>query len=95
MGAASGVIHKYVTVNNERYTATECVMEVSLVPGDYDGLLTELQNVTKGEYQFDVEGGGGTTTVEEVPANKKGGKGGKQPAKKGGNNKRNNNNNNN
>lgn len=34
------------------------VMEISLVPGDYDVLMSELNRVTKGEFQFDVQGQG-------------------------------------
>ena len=71
MGSIGGVVSKYVTVINEKWGTEGCDMEVSLVPGDYDQFLSELNNITKGEFQFEVEGAGALSTEEE-PAGKKG-----------------------
>merc|ERR1712130_181694 len=78
MGSIGGAISKYVTVVNEKWDGEGCSMEVSLVPGDYDQFLTELNNITKGEFQFDVEGSPGSgdpTAAAAAPAGKKGKKG--------------------
>lgn len=79
IGSAEGVVRKYVKVIKESWTASACEMEVSLVPGDYDPLLAELQNVTKGDFTFEVEGNFGAVVAEpEAPAKKGKGKGKKR-----------------
>jgi len=43
-------------VCGENYSAQDCTMKVTLVPGDYDTFLQEMNNVTKGEFTFNVVG---------------------------------------
>jgi len=75
VGSVMGVLSKLVSVEKESYNADGCVMTVSLVPGDYDILLSDLQKVTKGEFQFDIEGQEALKTADEVDAAKGKGKG--------------------
>ena len=77
VGVVSGFIRKYVTVKNENYDGHGCTMEVTLVPGDYDTLMKELQRATNGEYQFDIVGQEttGVSPAEDVKKGKKNKKG--------------------
>jgi hypothetical protein len=50
------IVRKYFSVQSDNYDAEGCLMRVSLVPGDYDVLLKELTKVTKGDFQFEIEG---------------------------------------
>eukprot|EP00339_Tiarina_fusa_P006065 CAMPEP_0117030582 /NCGR_PEP_ID=MMETSP0472-20121206/22063_1 /TAXON_ID=693140 ORGANISM="Tiarina fusus, Strain LIS" /NCGR_SAMPLE_ID=MMETSP0472 /ASSEMBLY_ACC=CAM_ASM_000603 /LENGTH=262 /DNA_ID=CAMNT_0004738697 /DNA_START=23 /DNA_END=811 /DNA_ORIENTATION=- len=68
MGSVGGVIAQFVTVVNEKWDGDGCRMEVSLVPGDYDKFLAELNKYTKGEFQFDVEGAPGAGEPAAPPA---------------------------
>jgi len=80
MGSVGGIIAQFVTVVNEKWDGEGCLMEVSLVPGDYDKFLAELNRATKGDFQFDVEGAPSTITETAVKGKKgkgKGGRGGK------------------
>jgi len=82
LGVASGLVSKNATVRREKYDDNNCIMDITLVPGDYDALLSDLNRVTKGEFNFEVEGGAMMATSEESqekgkgkgPAGKKGGK---------------------
>jgi len=82
MGAASGLITKSATIRRERYEDDGCVMDVTLVPGDYDSLINDLNRVTKGEFTFDVEGGAMMATSEDSEKEK--GKQKSTAGKKGG-----------
>ncbi len=102
MGQAQAPIRKYCQVRNENYTAEGCVMQVALTPGDFgekickgvfqisipaDVFMKELGGVTKGEFQFDIDGMHAVAAVTEDGGNnnnapKKGGGGG--GGKKGG-----------
>eukprot|EP01090_Pellita_catalonica_P016191 TRINITY_DN4575_c0_g1_i1.p1 TRINITY_DN4575_c0_g1~~TRINITY_DN4575_c0_g1_i1.p1 ORF type:complete len:257 (-),score=51.65 TRINITY_DN4575_c0_g1_i1:1019-1789(-) len=81
MGSATGIIHQYVSVDKEDWTSTGCTMQISLVPGDYDKFMSEMQNVTKGDFTFNIFGKTGTTPS---PAEGKKGKRGKGGRKKRG-----------
>lgn len=75
LAQAQSVLSKIsANIQSESYGSDGCVMEISLVPGDYDVLMSELNRVTKGEFQFDVQGQGGAATTEDDGAGKKGGK---------------------
>lgn len=54
LGVATGVVHKWCTVLRENYDSKGCVYTVSLVPGDFDTFITDLTNVTKGDFTFDL-----------------------------------------
>jgi hypothetical protein len=51
-----GVVMKYASVGRENWDGDGCSYEVSVVPGDYDALIVELSKVTKGEFQFNIDG---------------------------------------
>jgi ribosome maturation protein SDO1 len=73
MGAVGGVLSKYCQVKSERYTGEGCEMQVSLVPGDYAALIADLNKLTKGEFQLEIEAAGGAASHEEEgPAKGKG-----------------------
>ncbi|KAH3732591.1 rRNA metabolism protein, SBDS family [Pelomyxa schiedti] len=74
LGASAGVIARYCHVNREQYTDEGCNMAISLVPGDYDSLLAEMNRITKGAFQIDVVGAEATATTTTTPT--RGGKGG-------------------
>jgi len=84
MGAAAGLISKSASIRRERYDDDGCIMDITLVPGDYDSLINDLNRVTKGEYTFDIDGGAMMASSEDSekgekgkqkgPAGKKGGK---------------------
>jgi len=57
IGAIPAVLKKYTTVKSEKYTNTGCEYTVTMIPGEYDKLLNELNNSTKGEYDIVIEGG--------------------------------------
>jgi len=78
MGSVGGVIAQFVTVINEKWDGEGCSMEVSLVPGDYDQFLAELNKYTKGEFQFDVEGAQGAQAAAAPPSRGRKGKKGKR-----------------
>lgn len=80
MGSVGGIIAQYITILNEKWDGEGCSMEVSLVPGDYDKFLAAMNNSTKGEFQFDVEGAGGAAAAAPAPAAR--GKGKKRGGKK-------------
>jgi len=75
LGQVSGVLKKYnVTIQGENYTADGCEYSVSMVPGDYDKVISELNSVTKGEYDFSVDGQSVTaiaSTSEKEPSSEK------------------------
>lgn len=52
-------------------------MRIGIVPGDYESLIRELENVTKGDYDLQVEGAGigegsGAAVAEPAGGGKKG-----------------------
>ncbi len=58
LGVVGGVLHRFATISSERYDGNGCQYEVSIIPGDYFTLLAELENLTKGDFSFEVEGEG-------------------------------------
>eukprot|EP01137_Pigoraptor_chileana_P006808 Opistho-2@3354 len=56
LGPAQGVIAKWAQKKSESYDSEGCTMEIAIVPGDYDSLMTDLVKATKGDYQFDIAG---------------------------------------
>jgi len=82
MGSCHGVIQKYVKIINERYSADGCAMQVSLVPGDYQPLLNDLNRLTKGDFQFEIEGAEKMAATSEDTTKKKAGGGGRGGRKK-------------
>eukprot|EP01120_Amphizonella_sp_Union-15-10_P012441 TRINITY_DN551_c0_g1_i2.p1 TRINITY_DN551_c0_g1~~TRINITY_DN551_c0_g1_i2.p1 ORF type:complete len:269 (-),score=52.70 TRINITY_DN551_c0_g1_i2:103-873(-) len=83
IGATAGILKKYCVVSSDKYTASGCEYQVTLVPGDYEKLNNELKSATKDNYGFDIIGGMERTPPEPTGSAKKGGGG-----KKGGRGKR-------
>jgi len=79
VGAATAIVQKYTQVNRENYDADGSVMDVSLVPGDFDAFVAELNRVTRGEATFEIEGAAqfAATTDEAAPKSGKAARGGK------------------
>jgi len=79
LGQAQGIIKKFASISAESYNADGCVMEIAIVPGDYDTFMSELRDITKGDFQFDIAGGAAASTDEEpTPEKGKGKRGGKR-----------------
>ncbi len=81
IGQAQASIRKYCQVRNEDYTGEGCVMQVALTPGDFDVFMKELGGVTKGDFQFDIDGMHNVAGATEEGNNNNAKKGG---GKKGG-----------
>ncbi|KAJ4459365.1 putative rRNA metabolism protein; SBDS family [Paratrimastix pyriformis] len=56
LGAAQGIIRKWAEIKREQYTAEACVMEVGIIPGNYESFMSDLQRVTHGEHTFELAG---------------------------------------
>jgi len=85
LGAAQGQLKKLVQVRNERYTDDGCEFEVSITPGDYDIVISTLNNLTKGEFDIKIDGAPPMSTEEASSGKKgKGGRGAKQGGGEGG-----------
>jgi ribosome maturation protein SDO1 len=75
LGVAQGQLKKFVNVKHERYDDNGCEFEVTLVPGDYDALMSMLNNTCKGEYDIKIEGASDLSTSSNADSDEKGGKG--------------------
>ena len=76
LGQSQNVIRKYCQIQSENYSGQGVVMQIGVVPGDFDQFMKELNGVTKGDYTFDVDGMHGQPGAEAEESGK-GGKGGK------------------
>eukprot|EP01123_Difflugia_compressa_P008180 TRINITY_DN237_c1_g1_i1.p1 TRINITY_DN237_c1_g1~~TRINITY_DN237_c1_g1_i1.p1 ORF type:complete len:281 (+),score=74.09 TRINITY_DN237_c1_g1_i1:363-1205(+) len=57
LSQVTGVLKKYnVAIQSESYSSQGCTYFVSMVPGDYDKIFADLNSVTKGDYDFVVDG---------------------------------------
>jgi ribosome maturation protein SDO1 len=79
LGQAAGIIKKMAQIRGESYTGEGCTYDVTFVPGDYQPLTQELQKLTQGNFQFDVDAQGMAASQEPETKGKKGG-----AAKRGG-----------
>jgi len=77
---ASVIIKKYAKVSGERKIDDSCTFNISCVPGDCQQLITELNAVTKGECDIQLETG--SDVAEPAPTEKGRTPKSKQPAKK-------------
>eukprot|EP00698_Gefionella_okellyi_P003042 TRINITY_DN12863_c0_g1_i2.p1 TRINITY_DN12863_c0_g1~~TRINITY_DN12863_c0_g1_i2.p1 ORF type:complete len:274 (-),score=60.46 TRINITY_DN12863_c0_g1_i2:186-935(-) len=78
LGSVQGVLAKYSAVRSEQYTSEGCVMEVAIVPGDYDSLIADLNKVTKGDYVFNLAGAQAAAAAATGSPAAKAAKGGKR-----------------
>uniref|UniRef100_A0A6B2L9Q9 Uncharacterized protein n=1 Tax=Arcella intermedia TaxID=1963864 RepID=A0A6B2L9Q9_9EUKA len=74
----TGVFKRYnIAIRQEHFSSEGAEFSISMVPGDYDKVISDLNTATKGEFDFAVDGQGGSGGhVEESPGGKKGGRGG-------------------
>lgn len=65
IGAVSGILAKYVTVERESYSSKGCTYDIGIVPGEYDMAMSEINRVTRGNFEFHVHSQqtGGATSV--------------------------------
>eukprot|EP01087_Luapelamoeba_hula_P013707 TRINITY_DN3931_c0_g1_i1.p1 TRINITY_DN3931_c0_g1~~TRINITY_DN3931_c0_g1_i1.p1 ORF type:complete len:288 (+),score=57.32 TRINITY_DN3931_c0_g1_i1:32-865(+) len=66
LGSAMGLVHKYCSVTGENYTSDGSVMNIAFVPGDYDALMNDLRDLTKGEFTFNSVGGAAATSEDDA-----------------------------
>jgi ribosome maturation protein SDO1 len=65
VGSVHQALHKYCAVKGENYDGKGCHYSVTLVPGDVDALLGDLNRITKGDFQFECAGGEAASTEDE------------------------------
>lgn len=77
---------KYCTVQSESYGADGATYDVTFVPGDYNPLTQDLNKLTNGEYQLEMDGAEfAASSSSDDAKGKKGGaakRGGKATARK-------------
>jgi len=73
LGGTMNVVQQWAKVTKDSYTSEGCTMDISIVPGDYDSFMSDLQKVTKGEFTFDIAGQEETSSEDTKKG--KGGKG--------------------
>ncbi|KAJ8906793.1 hypothetical protein NDN08_003279 [Rhodosorus marinus] len=79
VGSAMGSVSKYCQVVKDGYTSEGSSISVSVAPGDYDMLISDLTKATKGNFTFDIEGQQkAMASGNEATEKKKGGKVGKK-----------------
>lgn len=67
LAQTTSVFKKYsIGVIQENYTDDGCTYTVSMVPGDYDKVIADLNNSTKGTFQFEMTGGFENTSTPET-----------------------------
>lgn len=64
LGSTGGAVSKWCEVQREKYDSHGCIRQISVVPGDFDDFMKELQHITKGDFDFTVDG---TQTVKAQP----------------------------
>jgi ribosome maturation protein SDO1 len=75
IGQTAGVMQRYVRVTSDKYDDKGCHYGIAMVPGDYNALLNELNNITKGDFNFEIENVGvNNDDSSEKKGAKKGGK---------------------
>jgi len=56
LGQIYGVFKDVVTITNENYTTEGCEYSVTLVPGDYDPLMSDLNTLCRDEFELSILG---------------------------------------
>lgn len=57
-------------------------MQIGLLPGDFDAFIKDLSGVTKGDFNFDIDGGAQPAEEGKPDGKGKGGGGAKKGGKK-------------
>jgi ribosome maturation protein SDO1 len=65
IGACTNVMMQYVKVISENYDEKGCEYKVTMIPGDYNALLAELNKITKGDFNFELDTTEMAATSEE------------------------------
>jgi len=56
LGQCTSTIRKWCSIQSENYDHIGARYKVSLIPGDYDIFIKEIESITKGDYDIKVEG---------------------------------------
>jgi len=56
VGSVTGIVQKWAQIKKEEYESDGCAYSLVIVPGNYDQFISDLQRVTKGDFQFDIDG---------------------------------------
>jgi ribosome maturation protein SDO1 len=83
IGKCMPVAHRWGQVSGEQYDHVGVTMDLAIVPGDFDALVHELHNQTKGDYTLEITGSSGekaslSESDSSSSSNKKGSKGKKK-----------------
>lgn len=81
VGATHSLVGQYVKIETEQWTDIGCVMSITSNPGDWNTLLSLLNEATKGDFNLELEDGAATT--EEAEEAGRGGRGGKRGGRGG------------
>jgi len=72
LAPTANIFKKYnILVVQENYTNDGCKYTISMVPGDYDKVINDLNTATKGSFEFEMEGGGMDSTPTPEKGNTK------------------------
>jgi ribosome maturation protein SDO1 len=72
LGQAGAIVKKWCKIMSDSYNAQGATYRITMVPGDYDAFMKELDSITKGDYDFKIEGASAMASTEEATAQKKG-----------------------
>ena len=78
VGAAHGVVSSYVKIETEQWGDTGCHMTIVSNPGDWNSLITVLNDITKGDFNLDLENAAASTDEPDpqpIRGGKRGGRG--------------------
>ena len=56
LGQCTSTIRKWCTIQSENYDHEGARYKITLIPGDYDIFIKEIESITKGDYDIHVEG---------------------------------------
>lgn len=81
-GAVHGIIAQYVKIETERWTDVGCLMTIVSNPGDWATLMGILNDITKGDFNLEVENAAASSDEPDEAGGGRGGRGGR--GKRGG-----------
>jgi ribosome maturation protein SDO1 len=71
IGSCLILVKNHCTVERENYDSKGIILSVSILPGEYEYLLKELNVKTKGNFSFDIDGEPTMSTTDEDDKKKK------------------------
>lgn len=75
-GKSSGIIQKYCKILTQKFTVDGVKLHVEIIPGDFDVFIKQLNDITKGDFKFQITGANASTDEPKQDDSKKGKKGG-------------------